>query len=322
MLPPTPKVTNRRATSKFGDNACMRGAILLVAAAGLVSGRSIENIEYAQASGQVLHMDGFVPDGPGPHPAAIIVHGGAWVTGDKVRSVRPLFKPLADANIAWFSIEYRLLRGNSPEALISLEGLAALASASDDVRNAVAFVRQHSKEWNIDPDRIVLIGESAGAHLASMAALQPAPGTPVQAVIAFYSPSDLEKLARTSPRIPDAIRNMLKGSPLETLILNGLRQLSPQTWVTKSAPPFLMIHGTADRLVPIDQSEAMCAALQNAGASCELFPVTGAGHGFNYWEGEPSLMAYKTKMIAWLEGELNLPSEARALPTSPRTSQP
>lgn len=300
----------------------MRSAILLVAAAGLASGHSLENIEYAQTSGQILHMDGFVPDGPGPHPAAIIVHGGAWVTGDKVRNVRPLFKPLADANIAWFSIEYRLLRGNSPETLISLEGLATLASASDDVRSAVAYVRDHSEEWNIDPDRIVLIGESAGAHLASMAALRPAPGKPVQAVVAFYSPSDLEKLARTSPRIPDAIRNMVKGTPLETMILSGLHQLSPQTWVSKNAPPFLLIHGTADGLVPFDQSEAMCDALRSAGASCELFPVAGAGHGFNYWEGQTSMTTYKTKMIEWLERELSPSSEARALRTSPQKQQP
>lgn len=300
----------------------MRGALLVLAAAGLVSGRSLENIEYSQAAGQVLRMDGFIPDGPGPHPAAIIVHGGGWVAGDKVRTVRPLFKPLADANIAWFSIEYRLLRGDSPEALISMEGVAALASASDDVRNAVAYVREHSKQWNIDPNRIILIGESAGAHLASMAALRPAPGKPVQGVVAFYSPSDLKKLARTSPRIPDAIRNMLKGTPLEALLLNGLRQLSPQAWVTKEAPPFLMIHGTADRLVPFEQSESMCAALRSNGASCELFPVRDAGHGIVYWEGQPSQVAYKARMIDWLNAELQQSSVARALPSAPRTPRP
>jgi acetyl esterase len=280
--------------------------VLLLAAvtATLASGRALENIEYAQVSGQALRLDAYIPDGPGPHPAAIIVHGGAWVTGDKARSVRPLFKPLADAGIAWFSIEYRLARGNNPESLISIEGLAALASASDDVRNATAYVRSHANEWSINPEKIILIGESAGAHLASMAALKPAPGQPPQAVVAFYSPSDLEKLAKTSPRIPDSLRNLLKGSPLEAILLNGLRQLSPQTWISKSAPPFLMIHGTADMTVPFEQSEAMCAALRDAGANCELFPVAGAGHGFNYWETQPSMTAYKAKMISWIQSTL------------------
>src|SRR5262245_43002401 len=105
----------------------MKYAPLLAMVAVLGHGRTLENIEYSQASGQALHMDASIPEGDGPFPAAIIVHGGAWVTGDKARTVRPLFKPLTDANIAWFSIEYRLARGSNPEALISVEGLSALA---------------------------------------------------------------------------------------------------------------------------------------------------------------------------------------------------
>lgn len=297
----------------------MKRASLLAVMAVLGYGRTLENVEFAQIAGQTLRMDGYIPDGPGPHPAAILVHGGAWVVGDKVRTVRPLFKPLADAKIAWFSIEYRLARGTNPEALISLEGLASLASASDDVRSALAYVRAHASEFNIDPERIVLIGESAGAHLASMAALKPGAEKPPQAVVAFYSPSDLERLARTSPRIPEALRNMLKGSPIEALLLNGLRQVSPQTWIGKNAPPFLMIHGTADMLVPIEQSEIMCEALRAAGTSCDLFPVTGAGHGIVYWENQPAMTAYKAKMIDWIQATLTPPSVARALPTAQHT---
>ena len=284
----------------------MRFALFAILAAGLLPARSLQNVEYAQASGQPLLMDGYIPDGDGVHPAAIIVHGGAWVTGDKVRTVRPLFQPLADGGLAWFSINYRLARGSDPAALISLEGLSALSSASDDVRNAVAFVREHAGEYHVDPDRIVLIGESAGAHLASMAALRPSPGKPVQAVVAFYSPSDLVKLVDTSTRIPEFLRRAVKGSPLEAMLMAGLKQLSPQTWVSKDAPPFLMIHGTADNLVPFDQSEAMCAALQASGDSCELYPVNGAGHGMNFWEAQPAMMGYKAIMMAWVKARLGL----------------
>ena len=102
----------------------MRCCLLLMLAAGLVAGRSLADVEYAEVQGQPLRMDGFIPEGKGPYPAAIIVHGGAWVTGDKARSVRPLFKPLTDSNIAWFSINYRLARGANPESLVSLDGLA------------------------------------------------------------------------------------------------------------------------------------------------------------------------------------------------------
>ncbi|MEO5925160.1 MAG: alpha/beta hydrolase [Bryobacteraceae bacterium] len=284
----------------------MRFASLLCLSTALLSARALQDVEYAQVSGQSLRMDASIPDGPGPYPAAIIVHGGAWVTGDKQRSVRPLFKPLADGGIAWFSINYRLARGNDPAALVSLEGLAALTSASDDVRNAIEYIRAHAAEWNVDPNRIVLIGESAGAHLASMAALRPAPGKPVQAVVAFYSPSDLVKLVDTSERIPDALRNMVKKSPLGPILMGSLKQLSPQTWVTGEAPPFLLIHGTADGLVPFEQSESMCASLRGLGASCELVSVPGAGHGMNFWEGQASMTAYKPAMMAWVRERLGL----------------
>jgi alpha-L-fucosidase 2 len=282
----------------------MRLVFFACLAAALLPARALQDVEYAQVSGQSLRMDAFIPEGPGPYPAAIIVHGGAWVTGDKDRSVRPLFKPLSEGGIAWFSINYRLARGSSLDSLISLEGLAALTTASDDVRSAVEYVRDHATEWNVDPNRIVLIGESAGAHLASMAALRPTPGKPVQAVVAFYSPSDLVKLVETSSRIPDALRRVVKGTPLEAILMAGLKQVSPQTWVTDDAPPFLMIHGTADQVVPFDQSEAMCGALKDAGVSCELFAVPGAGHGMNFWESQPAMTAYKEKMMIWVKQQL------------------
>ena len=84
--------------------------------------------------------------------------------------------------------------------------------------------------------------------------------------------------------------------------MTGLKQLSPQTWVTKDAPPFLMIHGTADSLVPFDQSEKMCATMQTVGADCEVFAVPGGGHGMGFWE----VTAYKTKMMSWLKDRLSL----------------
>lgn len=218
--------------------------------------------------------------------------------------MRPLFKPLTEGNLAWFSINYRLARGSNPESLVSLEGLTALMSASNDVRSAVDYVRAHAKELNVDPDRVVLIGESAGAHLASMAALRPGPTKPVQGVVAFYSPSDLVNLVEASPRLPDLLRQMLKNSPFATMLMAGLKQLSPQTWISKEAPPFLMIHGTADSLVPVEQSETMCSQLRQQGTPCDLYKVPGAGHGINFWEGEPSMMGYKTKMMDWLKSLL------------------
>jgi alpha-L-fucosidase 2 len=271
----------------------------------LTAGKSFENIEYSAPAGTRLFMDGFVPEGPGSFPVAVIVHGGAWVTGDRHRSVQPLFQPLADAHIAWFSIDYRL--ADFDFSSISSGGPAALTrvnAAVDDVRQAVIFIRTHAAEYHIDPNRIAIIGESAGAQLSSMAALRPGLGGVVQAAVSFYGPSDLVALVETNPEIPESIRQLLTGSSLGALLTSALRNLSPLNFITKSAPPFLLIHGTADRLVPIEQSVMMRDALEKVGDSAQLITVKGGGHGVRWWDSRPEMTAYKQQMVRWLKEKL------------------
>jgi len=259
--------------------------LLMVTFHAIGSAKSFENVEYSRPDGQSLRFDAEVPDGTGPFPAAIIVHGGAWVTGDRKASVRPLFAPLAQGGLAWFSISYRLADVMDARTLQSaIASAATVSKAEDDVRQAVAYVRKNASQYNIDPNRIALIGESAGAQLASMAALKPEVDAPVQAVVAFYSPSDLSDIVKNSTRIPDSLRRQVQGTAFEGLLMNVLKQLSPITWVTKSPPPFFMIHGTGDTLVPYQQSIDMCSALRSAGGECQLYPVTGGGHGIRWWE--------------------------------------
>jgi alpha-L-fucosidase 2 len=252
-------------------------------------GQLRENIEYGRAGGVDLLMDAYIPKTPTPHPGVILVHGGGWVGGDRHSNVQPLFRPLEDAGFAWFSISYRLAR----EA-------TQIGVAIEDVEQAVRYVREHAAEFDVDPDRIALVGESAGAQLASMAALSPASG--VKAVVAFYSPSDLVSLE--SHFIPDSIRRRIQGTPWEALVLAGLEQLSPINHVRAGMPPFLLIHGTSDPLVPYDQSERMCAAIRKAGGECELYAVKGGGHGVRWWDSL-HLTAYKKVMVTWLEKQLN-----------------
>jgi len=259
-----------------------------------------ENIEYGRAGDYSLRMDAQVPEGQGLFPVVILVHGGAWVAGDRKRTVEPLFEPLSGAGFAWFSISYRLANdifGNGVGSVVTL------GTAIDDVRQAVAFVKKHAADYRVDPNRIALIGESAGGQLASMAALKPGPDGAVRAVVAFYTPSDLVNLVRTSNRIPDSIRRAVKGTPFEDLLLAGLRDLSPINWVREDSPPFLLIHGTADPVVPYEQSKTMCERIRDAGATCDLYSVKGAGHGIRGWESA-SLSMYKNQMIRWLDKEL------------------
>jgi acetyl esterase len=266
-----------------------------------------ENIEYGQAGGVSLRLDARVPDGTGPFPAAIIVHGGAWVAGDRRMSVMPLFQPLSDARIATFSICYRLA-GPGPEGFKMSKDVAQLLSlgtAIDDVRQAVTYVKLHAAECRVDPDRVALIGESAGAQLASMAALRPGTQGAVRGVVAFYGPSDLVKFVQTSVWIPENIRRSLKGSAMEKLLFAGLRELSPVTWANPDAPPFLLIHGTADTLVPFDQSRELCDKLREAGVRCDLYAVKGGNHGLRRWDSM-GLTDYKDQMIGWLRRTLRL----------------
>ncbi len=274
--------------------------LLFMSTAFLAQAENLENIEYGQVDGISLRMDAHIPEGKGPFPAAIIVHGGGWVRGDRRTDVQPLFQPLERAGFVWFSISYRLVNNSS-----GLASMLFLGQAVDDVKKAIAHVKTNSAEYKIDPDRIALIGESAGAQLASLAALKPDPSGSVKAVVAFYSPSDLEMLARTSKQIPDSIRQAVQGSPLAEMLLAGLRTLSPVNFVRKDMPPFLLIHGTSDALVPFSQSEQMCDRIQEVGGACELYPVSGGGHGMRWWESS-HITDYKKRMIEWLERELTL----------------
>lgn len=286
-----------------GQNwALALSSFVVSAALGATSAETLRDVEYARPGGVPLRFDASIPSGPGPFPAAILVHGGAWVRGDRKTYVAPLFRPLEDAGIAWFSISYRL--ANDP---------LQFGVAIRDVEAAVRFLKQHADEYRIDPNRIALIGESAGGHLAAMAALSADPEVAVKAVVGLYPPTDLVSLAKTSELVPPAIQRALQGSPLEGLILARLAQLSPFDNVRAGMPPFLLIHGTADPLVPIQQSRAMCKRMTGVGGDCEVFAVEGGGHGIRWWESRSALAApYKREMIRWLRARLDPRAETVA----------
>jgi acetyl esterase len=249
------------------------------------------DIEYGRAGGQSLQLDAFLPDGIGAFPVAIIVHGGGWVAGDRKSNVEPLFRPLADGGFVCFSISYRLAKD-----------LSVLGAAVEDVEQAIRYVRAHAAEFNGDPDRIALVGESAGGQLAAMAALGKE-GSAIKAVVSLYAPADLVQLARDSTVIPEPFRQAPQGAPWAGAILARLRQLSPINHVHSGMPPFLLIHGTADPLVPFEQSRNMCKAIRNAGGTCDLLAVKGGGHGLRRWEFA-GLTSYKRLMIDWLQKHL------------------
>ena len=137
------------------------------------------DVEFVKRGNTPILLDASVPDGPGPFPAVIVVHGGGFTQGSKTMYITPMFQPLTVANFTWFSINYRLV----PE--VNLQGQV------DDVLSAIQWVHDHAAEYKVDPKRIALLGESAGAFLVDYAAMVAPMKIHVAAVVSFYGPHDL-----------------------------------------------------------------------------------------------------------------------------------
>ena len=238
------------------------------------------DIPFADIDGARLTLNAYLPDAPGPYPAVILIHGGYFQTGDKLNH-RGLGDKIAGWGYAAFAIDYRL----APED--------PFPAAVADVQCAVAWVRAHADEYGVDPDRIALLGTSAGGHLAALAGLAAAPSAPtapwqpscgepgadvrVQGVISLFGPLDLEFQAQEG----GGSRNVATflGQPCQDAP-DLCASASPITYATGDAPPALLIHGTADDVVSCEHSERMVAALQAAGAHAVYLPIEGAQHSF------------------------------------------
>ncbi|MBI2688284.1 MAG: alpha/beta hydrolase [Acidobacteria bacterium] len=250
------------------------------------------DIEFAKPGGVPLTLDAYVPEGKGPFPAVIIVHGGGWVNGTKTTYVPPLFEPLSKARFAWFSINYRLAPAHR------------FPAQTDDVFAAIRWVKKHAKEYKADPKRIALIGESAGGHIVSYCGARAKGDTKVAAVIPFYGVHDINARSKKMNAIGENVEKLLNIGASSPDAEEKQRMASPITYVHKGMPPYLMIHGTEDKAVPYEQSPMMCAKMKEAGVPCEVFTVEGAPHGIGPWEKVPAYQKYKEKMVEWLRQTL------------------
>jgi alpha-L-fucosidase 2 len=279
----------------------MAAGVTLLAAAPV----DREAVEFARPAGKPLLLDLHIPDGPGPFPAAILIHGGGFDEGTRGSNVRPLFEPLSNAGFAWFTIDYRL----APEA--------HFPEAMADVNSAIRWVKAHGVEYHLDLARMALIGESAGGYLVNYAGTHETPETKVAAVVDFYGPVDYGKLAlqrRDHPQdfnMATINRHAANGGgihffgaeQLDAAGLAKLRAVAPIEAVHRGMPPFLCIHGTKDDQVSYGQSVAMCEAMHQVDAPCEMMAIEGGGHGMTGWR-DPAMQHWKPEMIAWLRKTL------------------
>lgn len=251
------------------------------------------DVEYSRVAGETLRLDVCVPDGKGPFPAAILVHGGGWSGGDKEKGVDPLFAPLSKAGIGWVSINYR----HAPKY--------HFPSSVEDVENAIRWVKEHAAELNVDPKRLALVGESAGGHLVVMAVVRAKEDTHVAAVVPFYAPVDLVADTERRGGLSLSLRDLFGRSfQIDEEASKLLREASPINYVRPGLPPFLLLHGTADMSVPYNQSVQMQAKLKAAGVACELITIDDGVHGMARWEA--TAPNYKDRVVNWIADKLGV----------------
>jgi alpha-L-fucosidase 2 len=249
------------------------------------------DIEFHRAGDVPLTLDAWIPEGKGPFPTVIVVHGGGWEGGDKGTFVPPLFEPLKRAGFTWFTINYRLAPKHPFPACI------------DDTFAAIEWVKKNAKQYKADPDRIALMGESAGGHIVAYCGTRGRGKTKVAAVVDFYGVHDI--LKREKERgLGKNISQLLAITAITSEAERKMIEASPITYVHKGMPPFLFIHGTKDAAVPYEQSPLICDAMKKVGAACEVYTVQDAPHGIGGWEKNPAWQGYKVKMIEWLRQTL------------------
>lgn len=238
------------------------------------------DIAYATSTHERHRLDLYLPPSDGPLPLIVWVHGGAFRMGSKEDQVPTEYLALGYA-IA--SLNYRL----SQHALWPAQIV--------DCKAAVRWLRAHANAYNLDPQRFAAWGPSAGGHLVAMLGVTGNQrdfdqgehldqSSHVSGAVDYFGPTDF--LQMDAHRPPDGMIHNVADSP-ESQLVGGhilehperVRRANPVTYVTADAPPFLIVHGDRDPLVPHHQSVLLFEALRSAGASVEFYTVKGAGHG-------------------------------------------
>lgn len=251
---------------------------------------SHSNVKYGFAGGEELLLDVHVPDGDGPFPVAIYVHGGGWMWGDKANpDDAPALEMLTKAGFTWFSINYRLAPKHRWPA------------CQNDLQTAIRWAKANAAQYKGDTSRIVLMGYSAGGQLATYAATVVDESIKVQAVIGYAPLTDfVQELPKRGNILGSAQRGLLNRPQELTLeSLGMLKALSPINYVRPGMPPLLIVHGDADNSVPYVQSLLFQAKMQTNGDRCDLITLPGAPHRLTKWS--EYLPDYQSQIIDWLD---------------------
>jgi acetyl esterase/lipase len=289
-------MTHTRTTTIF----CLATSVILISTAGRAADPSFtrkEDVIYGRKFGTALTMDVFTPKKDAKGTGVIIVVSGGFFSSHE--AILPAFvKPLTDRGYTVFAV----VHGSQPRYTVP--------EIIQDMNRAVRFIRYHAKDYGIDPDRIGVTGASAGGHLSLMLGTAGDTGDPqakdpvdrvssrVQAVACFFPPTDFLNYGKPGKEMIHATdhdrrfrpafdyRELDKESNVSVPIADPkrlqeiARQISPISHVTPDDPPTLIIHGDADQLVPLQQSERIVEEFKKTGIPTNLVVKKGAGHGW------------------------------------------
>jgi len=239
------------------------------------------DLVFAEGDGYTLRADMYRPLSNEICPVVIMIHGGAWISGDKW-NVADHAKQMAKSGFVVMAINYRL----SPKFL--------WPAHLEDCYSALAWVQKNADEWKADLNRVSTWGYSAGAHLALMTAVNPRESLPkIRAVVAGGAPCDLTFI----PKDTRALVSFLGGTRAD--VPDQYRDASPLTFVSSDDPPVYFFHGDDDFVVPLSNSLKMRDALLTCGVNATHNIVTGKGHLLAFLDQESRLQA-----IAFLKQHL------------------
>ncbi|MBN1245250.1 alpha/beta hydrolase [Candidatus Bathyarchaeota archaeon] len=242
------------------------------------------DIPYAQDSNPYHLMNVYIPEGEGPFPVLVYIHGGGWTSGhrDSYDIVGPFY---ARRGIAGFSIDYTL----------TVQDKSSWPQAIQDVILAIRHIRENSAQYRIDPERVAVMGDSAGGHLASLVGTLSGnesflAGTAgnlsissrVSLVIEYYGPTNFQLIGECGPNCnPYGLVEKFLGDVTYEMNQSRWIEASPATYITADDPIFVIVHGTNDAIVPIAISESFISKLDVVGVETHFVKVEGGAHGFS-----------------------------------------
>jgi acetyl esterase/lipase len=261
--------------------------------------RQENDVVFAHVSETSLKVDVAMPiEGTGPFPAVVCLHGGGWVGGDRKQMTQTI-EVLARRGYVAIAPDYRLAPAHRFPACI------------EDCKCAVRWLRANAGKYRVNPSRIGAVGLSAGGHLACMLGVTDtgdglegttAPldqSSRVQAVVSLAGPTDLTDETLHKPEVLKGnLIPLLGGTPAERADL--YRKASPIHYAPRTPPPFLLIHGSADQVVPVRQAHALADKLRRCSGSARVMDQEGEGHT---WSGA-SLMKSIDEMLSFLDENL------------------